>query len=193
MAIKRYLSVKLESLEQEKAALEYYLRHHKTEDKVEKLLETPGFRELLAPYFAPKSKELYDWMQEPYERSMAFPQNLCYKTSSGNVVRSKSEVMIDMHLYMHRIPFRYECALSLEETVVFPDFTIRHPETGDFYYWEHHGLMDDPAYCKKAFWKQQQYAQQGIIPSINLITTYETKENPLNSEMIEKIISYYFL
>ena len=42
-----------------------------------------------------------------------------HKGSSGNYVRSKSESMIDMVLYIHKIPFRYECALILGETTLF--------------------------------------------------------------------------
>ena len=74
-----------------------------------------------------------------------------------------------------------------------PDFTIRHPKTGEFYYWEHFGLMDDPAYSKNAYSKLQFYASCNIIPSIQLITTFETKDIPLSSEMIESLIEYYFL
>lgn len=101
--------------------------------------------------------------------------------------------MIDMFLYTNHIPFRYECALSLGETTIFPDFTILHPKTGDIYYWEHFGRMDEPSYYKNVAPKLQLYISHGIIPSINLITTYETQNNPLSSEIIDKIIHYYFL
>ncbi|MFQ8777759.1 MAG: hypothetical protein ACLR78_10425 [Roseburia sp.] len=63
-------------------------------------------------------------------------------------MRSKSEAMIAMLLHLNAIPYRYECALSLGGVTLFPDFTIRHPVTGVLYYWEHFGLMDDPAYAK---------------------------------------------
>ena len=132
-------------------------------------------------------------MNSPYQRNMKYPEQLNHKTSSGNRVRSKSEAMIDMFLHTNRIPFRYECALELGEITIYPDFTIRHPETGEVYYWEHFGLMDDPDYRKKAISKIQLYTAHGIIPSINLITTFETKEHPLNSELIQSIISYHFL
>ena len=98
-----------------------------------------------------------------------------------------------MLLYINKIPFRYECALHLGETTLFPDFTIRHPKTGNVYYWEHFGLMDNPAYSQNAYSKLQLYTSHGIIPSIQLITTYETKDNPLSTDIVEKIIAYYFL
>lgn len=121
------------------------------------------------------------------------PEQLSIKTSSGHFVRSKSEALIDMALFSHRIPFRYECALTLGNNTFYPDFTIRHPKTGDTYYWEHFGLMDNSSYCRNVSLKLQQYSLNGIIPSIHLITTYETGEQPLNSELIEKIIDHYFL
>lgn len=136
---------------------------------------------------------LTDWMHSPYEHNTNYPKQLNHKTSSGNLVRSKSEVMIDMQLYTNQIPFRYECALHLGDTTLFPDFTILHPKTHKIYYWEHFGRMDDPIYQKNSISKLQLYTSHGIIPSIHLITTYETKENPLSSEIIEKIVEHYFL
>lgn len=53
--------------------------------------------------------------------------------------------------------------------------------------------MDDSSYCKKAGSKLQLYMNHGLIPSLNLITTFETKEFPLSSDTIEKIIQNYFL
>ena len=72
--------------------------------------------------------------------------------------------MIDMVLYKNKIPFRYECALRFGETVFYPDFTIR-----------------------------QTYTSHGIIPTIQLITTYETKDYPLSIETVEEIVKHYFL
>lgn len=192
--MKKYLSLVLEDLSHEKKAMEFYLNHHFPDSgKAEKLLTNiPGYQELLTPFFSPKSKELADWMTSSYEHNTKYPEQLIHKTASGNFVRSKSEAMIDMFLYTNQIPFRYECALQLDDTTIYPDFTIRHPESGELYYWEHFGRMDDPLYSKNVFPKLQLYTSHGIIPSIHLITTYETKENPLSSEVIEKIIEHYF-
>lgn len=156
--------------------------------KIETQIQT-----LLTPYFTPLSQELSDWMNSPYEHNPHHPEHLLYKSSSGNLVRSKSEAIIDMLLSLNKIPFRYESALQLGEVTLFPDFTIRHPKTGIVYYWEHFGLMDNPIYSQNAFSKLQLYTSHGIIPSIQLITTYETKENPLCPDTVEKIITHYFL
>lgn len=157
------------------------------------MLNMSEYKELLSPFFCPVSQELLNWMNSPYERSTKYPEQLIHKTISNHLVRSKSEAIIDTILHINKIPFRYECALNLGQTMIYPDFTIRHPKTGALYYWEHFGLMDDPVYSKNAYSKLQLYTSIGIVPSIQLITTFETKENPLSIETVEKIVSHFFL
>ena len=195
LAAKKYLSLQLQDLENEVKAMDFYLKHHKSNvGKAEQLLtDSPEYQRLLAPYFTPLSQELSEWMTSPYERNLKYPEQLIHKSSSGNLVRSKSEAIIDMILLVNKIPFRYECALHLGETTIFPDFTIRHPITGDIFYWEHFGLMDNPSYFNNAFSKLQLYANYGIIPSIQLITTYETRDRPLYVDDVKKIVTDYFL
>lgn len=194
LAIKKYLTTQLNACEHEKAAIEYYLRHHSTNSHSPEALLQPdcGYQELLSPYFKTFSEELSDWMNSPFEKNTSYPELLIHKTISGNLVRSKSEALIDMALYVHKIPFRYECALSLGGVTLYPDFTLRHPQTGEFFYWEHFGLIDDESYSQKTCSKLQLYTSCGIIPGVHLITTYETKDYPLSTETIEKTIDYYF-
>ncbi|MEE0884081.1 MAG: ATPase, partial [Faecalimonas sp.] len=159
----------------------------------EELFYSPDFHSLLQARLTPLSEELQTWMTMPYDKNANHPENLNNKAYSGNMVRSKSEVLIDMFLFKNKIPFRYECLLDLDGIMMYPDFTIRHPKTGETYYWEHFGLMDNPTYSKNACSKLQHYISSGIIPSIQLITTYETKDNPLSAEKVEKIVEEYFL
>lgn len=195
MALKKYFSLKLKYLIQEKRAIEFYLRHHpKDPDEAELLLtENSEYRKLLFNYFRPLSEKLLIWANSPYHQNPKYPEQLIHKTPSGHMVRSKSEVMIDMILFQNKIPFRYEAPLQLGDTTIYPDFTIRHPHTGDTYYWEHFGLMDDPSYSKNAISKLHLYVNHGIIPSLRLITTYETKDCPLGIDRIEKIVKEYFV
>lgn len=193
LAQKKYLSLLLKDLENEKTALTYYLRHHSPTGKAEQILTEPSeYKQLLLPYFTPLSQELANWMNSPYEKNTNHPDTLIYNGTSNNYLRSKSEVLIDMLLHSHNIPYRYECALYLGQSIIYPDFTIRHPHTGEIYYWEHFGLMDNPGYIENTASKIKTYANHGIIPGIRLITTYETKNYPLNPEIVEKYIEYYF-
>lgn len=195
LALRKYLSLLREDLMHEKQAIDSYLTYHNSDvGQAAKLLcDCPEYSKLISPYNTSLSLNLSQWMTSPYEKNPKFPEQLTHKTMSGNLVRSKSEVIIDMFLYTNKIPFRYECALYLDHIVLFPDFTIRHPQNGSIFYWEHFGMMDDQSYYKNAYSKLQLYTSHGIIPSINLIVTYETKECPLNAELVQKTIEHYFL
>lgn len=165
LAIKKYLSIREKELQHELKALEFYLRHHsESAGQAEQLLLDPRY-----------------------------PEQLIHRTASGIYVRSKSEAIISMFLYINKIPFRYEHALELGDIIVHPDFTIRHPVTGEYFYWEHFGMMDDPDYRENTFSKLERYSYHEIYPSMQLITTFETKESPLASDMVEALVKYYFL
>ena len=100
--------------------------------------------------------------------------------------------MIAMNLYMEKIAYRYECELKIGKAVFYPDFTILHPLTGKEIYWEHFGKMDLPEYAKNAADKLHMYARNGIYPGDRLITTYETMEQPLDTAIVQKLITYHF-
>ncbi|MBE5954624.1 MAG: ATPase [Lachnospiraceae bacterium] len=194
LAMKRYYTELLTTLKREQDAIYRYLDHHQdnSNNSASQLLSQPGYKELLSPLFMPTSHKLTEWMLEPYDKNPKHPEQLSIKTNSGNMVRSKSEAFIDMLLHANKIPFKYECALTLGSTVFYPDFTIMHPKTGEIFYWEHFGMMDDPVYAGKAYSKLQKFSKHGIIPSINLITTYETQEHPLDLDTVQKLIEQYF-
>lgn len=192
LAKKKFLQAQLKDLTQKNKAVNAFLSQYPSENKAFLLATAPEYQELLAASFVPISKELLAWQNAPFPSNPQNPEQLCIKACSGNLVRSKSEAIIDMVLSHKSIPFRYECALQLGSTTLYPDFTIRHPRTGEVFYYEHFGLMDDPNYRQKAIRKLDLYTKNGIIPSINLITTYETKTNPLSPEIVEKNIAFYF-
>ena len=67
LAAKKYLSLTLEQLALEKAALESYLCQHQEQADVaaELLLNHSGYQELLAPYFKPREQTFQEWMVFP--------------------------------------------------------------------------------------------------------------------------------
>ena len=194
LALKKLLTLQLEDAINEKHAILAYLSTRENSNSPEQFFTNhPEFQNLLSTMYPSVSDALLQWSKEPFEQNTNHPDGLIHQSVSGQKLRSKSEVFIDTALCANGIPFRYECALHLADLTLFPDFTIRHPRTGATYYWEHFGLMDDPSYAKNACAKLQTYTHYGIIPTIQLITTYETREHPLTLETVDKIIDEYFL
>ncbi len=195
LAYKKYLTLQRDEFIKERDAIQLYLNYHSSNNNsADKLLSKDSdYHSFLQPNYKSLNAELNDWMNSPYEHNEMYPEQRNQSTISGHLVRSKSEALIDTFLYKNKIPFRYEAALSLGDITFYPDFTIRHPLTGRLYYWEHFGMMDSPDYARKAYSKLQRYSSYDIIQDINLITTYETKDTPLNPEWIENLIKYHFL
>lgn len=193
LARKKYLSAVLNDLLQEQKSIDSFLKHYRNHSSnVSKLLDHPSYQKIISNSLTPLSEELAKWEKAPYNHNPSHPDNLIHPCLSGHIVRSKSESFIDQALFTHQIPFRYECELKLGEIIVYPDFSIRHPETGQLFLWEHFGFMNSTVYSQNSIQKLQLYTANGFIPTINLITTYETKECPLNTEKVETIIQYYF-
>ena len=132
------------------------------------------------------------WSRDPYHRSTVNPEGLVVSTVGGLWVRSKSEALIAFALDMAGVPFHYEEVLQAGETTMAPDFTLRHPASGEKFSWEHFGMMEDELYAAEAFRKLQRYAAKGIFPGRQLILTMETKECPLGLAEIRRIIDVFF-
>ena len=194
LAVKKYYTYKKQELESALDACNAYLKKMQSiEGKAEQLMYHPEYRRLLEKQFMPVNEELKEWQNAPYERCNKHEESRIIKGTQGKMLRSKSEAIIDMLLYKYQIPFHYEERLDLNGFEMYPDFTIRHPMTGETMYWEHFGLMDNEIYRNNVYQKMKRYCENGIIPSINLIATYETNDHPLNIEYIESIIKIYFL
>lgn len=194
LALKKYYQLELEGLKKELNAIDVCLSHYPSTKISDDFLEcNPEYQNLLSGIVSTSNASAALWLTEEYDNNKNYPEGLKFKTNQGSLVRSKSEVIIANILSSHNIPFRYECGLNLNGMIIYPDFTIMHPVTNQIFYWEHFGLIDNPSYAHSAMTKLQTYMTNNIFPSINLITSYETKDNPLDISMIEEIVKYYFI
>lgn len=186
LARKRIETERIVLMEKEKAAIDLYLKHCPSNDALVKSATTQKrFEELL---IKAGSEETVKWQDQPFEQNPTFLDNLKFPSPSGHILRSKSECLIDMELFHRKIPFRYECKAIIGGIVLFPDFTIYKERTGEYKYWEHYGMMDDPRYRKKALEKEDLYYSNGLLPGRELIFTFETADKPINMVTIDRII-----
>lgn len=193
LANKKYDACLLEDYTRELALINTFLpKYQALPRKAEQLLQDKAFQSLLSFHPSDMSNTNMHWITEEYEKNPNHPEQLQHKCFSGEYVRSKSEVIIANILFTNQIPYRYECLLSLGGISFYPDFTILNPSTNQMIYWEHFGMMDIPSYSEKAFNKLKHFSRHEIIPGINLITTYETSQHPIDSEQIQQLVSLYF-
>lgn len=194
LAIKKYNCYRLEELKGKYSLLKKYADfYEKEKEKSKDLVEqNPAYASLLADYLKDTQDKSNSWQEGPYPHNAKYKNNLIYKTLAGHMVRSKSEVLIANALFLNGIPYRYEYALQLEGITLYPDFTIRHPKTKQIYYWEHFGMADKLEYQDRITEKLKLYLKNGIIPTIDLILSYETSKSPLDIEKVEWLIREYF-
>ena len=114
-----------------------------------------------------------------------FQMDRIYQTVSGEMVRSKSEVIITDLLAMYNIPFKYEERLEAGGYGFWPDFTIKTAKK--VYYWEHLGRLDLEQYRQNWVIKKAWYEE--YFPG-QLITT---EEGSTLSQTAENLIKTYLL
>ncbi len=191
LAVKKYMQLEQDLAKNRAEAAAAYIRKINTQKEaaLAEFLSNPVYSELLwDTKIGILPKQLRQWQDADYRRNDYCADQLKYKVNASLTVRSKSEVLIARSLDAAGIPFRYECALELRDTIIYPDFTLRHPKTGITVYWEHFGLADDRGYIENTQKKLCMYLQNGYIPTINLITTWETREAPLDLIIVEQIV-----
>lgn len=126
-------------------------------------------------------------------------ERLIHHTLRGEAVRSKSEVIIANLLHTSSIDYHYEQPLEIDGTTKYPDFTIEDDDTGITYYWEHCGMLHDPAYRRRWDYKQAWYRDHGILtresgggPNGTLIVTRDDPGGGIDSLQIAALIGEVF-
>lgn len=151
------------------------------------------------------------WQNQSYRKNKRHEENQQLTTDRGELVRSKSEVIIANALSASKVPYRYEFPLVIERgeesgkgsretssSFVNEDFCEFHPDfyclnvrTRKEYAWEHFGMMDDAEYAARAAEKLALYSANDYFPGKNLIITMESKSAPIDSREINRVINEY--
>ena len=116
------------------------------------------------------------------------PECLVHRTIRGEMVRSKSEVIIANALHASKIDYYYEMKVKN----YYPDFVIPLSIQGRTIYWEHCGRIDDYDYACRWIEKKRKYERMGITEGVNLIVTYDSASGSIDSREIEEIITKWF-
>ena len=92
-------------------------------------------------------------------------EGLIHRTERGDLVRSKSELVIADKLHARGIEYAYEQPLVLSNgRTRYPDFTIADHARGETFYWEHLGMLNDPGYKDRWDRKRAEYLECEIKP-----------------------------
>ena len=144
---------------------------------------------LVQPIYLPDDQFVKNWLARDYEKMGFAEGEPAYDTDAGARVRSKSEALISNALERWAVPQLYEVPLVLKGYgKVRPDFLVLNVRTRQEFVWEHFGMLDDPVYLENAMKKIEAYIENGYMPGINLIITFESSKHPLDLRTVNKLI-----
>jgi hypothetical protein len=92
-------------------------------------------------------------------------KGLIHRTARGELVRSKSEVIVADLLHSLDLPYSYEQPFAGSDgSVRYPDFTVDDAETGRLVLIEHLGMLSQPDYARRWEQKLEWYRKEGVLP-----------------------------
>lgn len=149
------------------------------------------FTDLFSNVFMEEGKDFRPEIVQVGDRF--YEERLIHHTIGGEMVRSKSEVIIANCLHYNELEYEYEPVLELEPgKPLRPDFRVTDGDTGDVWYWEHCGMIMDAKYAKRWEEKKKFYEKHGIKEGKNLIVTYDDENGGLDSAYIDRLIRETF-
>lgn len=159
-------------------------------------------RKYMSDEFSESARRLTNLFAQPSlieYKGKFYEERLIHQTLRGELVRSKSEMIIADRLFSNNIDYLYEHPLTLNGRTRYPDFTVEDAASGLKYYWEHCGMLFDPQYKERWERKKQWYLENGILPWEDgggpkgmLIISEDSSQGALSSKRIEDIIKAVF-
>jgi hypothetical protein len=127
-----------------------------------------GLRKYSQPYYSETARRVTNLLAAPDPRRVDdrfLEEGLIHRTRRGDLVRSKSEVIVADVLHSLGIAYEYERELKGPDGERrWPDFTVDDQASGHVVYWEHLGLLDQPTYRARWDRKLAWYRSIGVMP-----------------------------
>jgi len=136
---------------------------------------------------ARRNSKMFEGVVREQADEVPYAANLVHRARSGEMVRSKSELVIANHLYDVGILYVYE--RPFEGTTapgrLRPDFSFI-TDAGEVIIWEHLGRMSRDDYRRGWEWKKAWYETNGYTIGSNLFTTEDDERGGLDSLQIQQ-------
>lgn len=191
---RRFLEVSIKRIERNLVLMNKFLSEYESLDPYDIRATLPEAYKFTdgACFSLAGAIDVENWVKKKYRRGDMYPQDLKHIDARGEKTRSKSEVIIANALSAHGIPYRIEQPLSIGREYKVPDFIAVSVRFNREIYWEHFGKMADENYRLKYVEKLDFYSRAGVLPGVNLITTYDDKAGNIDARMIELMIQTFF-
>jgi len=191
-ANKYYLSLLKKEIEKENNIL-IKSQYYNPENKGTIYDNLPSYiKQYVTPLHKSTATQIQDWYERDFQsNTFDFSPMSSFTTQKGEIVRSRAELIIANELAAHNLYYHYEEVLTLSSGKKrYPDFTVAHPATGEFYYIEFFGMMNNEKYALDAYTKIQEYSNDAVFPK--MIFMFDYVGAPFTNTTVTNIIKTYF-
>ncbi len=116
LAQKHYFSIINPIIKKNLKELNRFVKNYR-QDELENVYDSlcDERKQLVSPLQVGIEEKRRRWIEETYEKNTMYPENLRFETEKGDMVRSKSEVIIANILFKHQkhISYKYERPLEV--------------------------------------------------------------------------------
>ena len=178
-----------------KARLRRFIKNY-DENSIDAIYENmcEGRKRLVTPIKPDKDSIINKWMEMHPGGMNTIEEEPDIRTNRGEYVRSKSEKILADYFYRAGIPYQCEPKFTLfSGKNVYPDFVLLTVRNNKTIYWEHLGKVDDAGYVIRNMSKLMDYEKSGLLLGDNLIITLETRERPLDIELIKRNVEQFLI
>ena len=196
LARKDYYENLSEEIERELFRIDSLLKIKEKESIANVFIKLHPARQELVKQVEPTLKQrLSLWINMEELQSEPEPGRYFIPTQRGENVRSKNEYIIANALFKHGIPYKYEFPYkAVNGRILHPDFYVFNRTTGQEFYWEHFGMMDNPEYViNSMMYKINLYKMDDIIIGKNLIATFSGGKYEFSESDADQMIETYLL
>ena len=142
------------------------------------------FRQLVRSETIRRNTNLFTLMVRAEGTEIPFPEKLIHRTITGELVRSKSEVVVANILTKLGITYYYEKPIEYAPNDFrLPDFTATYK--GQTVYWEHLGMLNLPYYKRDWERRRKWYERHDLIDKV--ITSQDGPDGSIDSQEIERL------
>jgi hypothetical protein len=142
------------------------------------------FRQLARSETIRRNTNLFTLMVRAEGTEIPFPEKLIHRTITGELVRSKSEVVVANILTKLGITYYYEKPIEYAPNDFrLPDFTATYK--GQTVYWEHLGMLNLPYYKRDWERRRKWYERHNLIDKV--ITSQDGPDGGIDSQEIERL------
>ncbi|MBQ0041169.1 MAG: hypothetical protein KBS56_03995 [Clostridiales bacterium] len=130
--------------------------------------------------------------RERLERYRPYPDRLVLRSASGEMMRTRGEIIVGNTLDELGLTYVYEWPKQIAGKLRWPDFTVLHPKTHEVITIEYMGMYSDAEYRENNNPRLDEFFSEGYVLGQNLWAFMDNEEGIIDSNKIRRVLRALF-